>query len=74
MSANQVSEFERGVRFVMERTQSFNKGSGPEVTQFGDYQMTMVERPAAELLKGSADHRERTVRAILNLAAQDVSA
>ena len=62
-----MTEFERGVRFVLERTEAYTKADGPAVTQFGDYQMTMVETPAKDLLQGSADLRERRVQAILDL-------
>ncbi len=63
-----MTEFERGIRFVLERHETYTKGDGPVVTQFGDYQLTMIESPAAKLLKGSAEHRERRVQAMLALA------
>lgn len=65
-----MTEFERGIRYVVERTETYTKGSGPAETQFGEYQMSMIPRPSTELSQGSADHRERRVRAMLALASK----
>lgn len=64
-----MSEFEQGIRFVLERIETYTKGEGASVTQFGDYQMTM--RPHGELLTGSAEHLERRVQAMLALAERE---
>jgi hypothetical protein len=69
-----MTEFERGVRFVIERFERYSRGNGPDVTQFGDYQMTMVECPSSHLTKGSADHRERRIQAMLHLGRRAIGA
>ncbi len=65
-----MDEFERGVRYAVESIETYTKSVGPPVTQFGDYQMTMVTQPASALLPGSAEHRERRIQAMLALAGR----
>lgn len=64
-----MDEFERGVRFVIERIETYKRESGHQTTQFGDYQLSMRERgPDEKLLPKSAAHQERRVQAILHCA------
>lgn len=67
-----MTDFERGVRFVMEREERYTMRSGPELTQFGVYQMTMDLRLASEMTSGSAEHRERRILAMLALAMDEI--
>lgn len=64
--AGAMSEFERGVRYAAENTEAYVKGSGPAVTQFGDYQMSVIPKGALE----PSAHRERRIAAILSCAAE----
>lgn len=41
------------------------RDSAPEVTVFGDYWLVSKHRPASDFLAGSAEHREKRIRAIL---------
>lgn len=64
--------FETGVRFVIQRIERYTKGTGDPITQFGDYQMTMYERNSDErLMKGSTDHQEKRIQAIIALARKE---
>jgi hypothetical protein len=63
-----MDDFERGVRYVLEHIETYTLGTGPEALQFGDYVMSMAPWPGSGLLRGSAEHLERRVQAILTLA------
>lgn len=59
--------FEQGVRFVMEHSEIYTQKSGPDITQFGRFQMTMPIKSLSEMLEGSRDHLERRIQAVLSL-------
>lgn len=63
------NSFEAALRFVLERDETYTESDGPEVTQFGIYQMTM--EPGKELLSSSAGHRERRIQAMIALAERE---
>ena len=65
-----MTEFEKGVRFVLERSETYTKNDGPAVTQFGAYQMTMVPNSKEGLSTGSKEHLERRIQAILTLGKE----
>ena len=66
-------DFERGVRFVLERSETYTLGTvASPALQFGDYTFAMVPKPANELLPGSAEHREKRVQAMLACAALEI--
>lgn len=66
-----MTEFERGVRFALERTQKFTDGVAEHpVLQFGAYVLSAERR---DVLEGSAEHREKIIKAMVYLG-QDGSA
>jgi len=68
-----MSDFERGVRFVMERRETLTYApgdDGDDITRFGDFQMAM-EIDRREMTAGSLAHRERRIRAVLELAKKE---
>jgi len=56
-----MTEFERGVRFVMESEEHY----GAPLRLFGNFGMSMRRRTPESLTPGSAAHRERRIQAVL---------